>query len=71
MMGEIEDLILLFFVVWSVNYVLAQSLEHEGSMCVHSDLLGKKLKFLRLHPAVLIIRSQLGSKCDYPTTMFS
>ena len=68
-MGEIEGLILLFFVVWSVNYVLAQSLEHEGSICVHSALLEKNLKFLRLHPAV--IRSQSGSKHDYPTTIFS
>ena len=70
-MGEIEGLILLFFVVWSVNYVLAQSLEHQGSICVHSALLEKNLKFLRLHPAVLIIRSQSGSKHDYPTTIFS
>ena len=73
----------------NVSYVLAESLEHEGSissssfyeklafyylmvsMCVQSALLGNKLKFLRLHLAVLIIRSQLGSKRDYPTTMFS
>ena len=38
---------------------------------VHSALPGNKLEPVRLYPAVLTIRPQLGVKCDYPTTIYS